>query len=356
MENIGLQDSLLSRFDLLFVMLDVIDNETDSRISDHVVRMHRYRNPTEKDGEVLSMGSAYADMLSTFATTEETEDEKNSIYEKHNQLLHGSSRARDQILSVQFMKKYIHIAKCIKPKLTEAACDIIANEYSRLRSEDSMDANVARTQPVTARTLETLIRLSTAHAKARLATTVAVRDAEAAIELVQFAYFKKILMKERKRRRRNSASVSADEDTDNEVIRENTAVARRNKRTRLEESEDLIQDSENMDTEYSEPIDEGDLTKRESRSSGKRTSGVVSMESTPSEIQLSQEKLIQMKEKIASAFQTHSDNQMLPMDRLVSILNENNASPYTNEEIAASLQVLTNENAVMVADDFVYLI
>lgn len=43
MENIGLQDSLLSRFDLLFVMLDVIESEHDELIADHVVRMHRYR-------------------------------------------------------------------------------------------------------------------------------------------------------------------------------------------------------------------------------------------------------------------------------------------------------------------------
>jgi len=71
MENIGLQDSLLSRFDLLFVMLDVIDSDVDQMISDHVVRMHRYRNPKEADGEPLSMGSSYADSLSFVSSSEE---------------------------------------------------------------------------------------------------------------------------------------------------------------------------------------------------------------------------------------------------------------------------------------------
>lgn len=49
-----------------------------------------------------------------------------------------------------------------------------------------------QTQPITARALETLIRLSTAHAKARLSRTVDVEDAEAAIEMVSYAYFKKV--------------------------------------------------------------------------------------------------------------------------------------------------------------------
>ena len=51
MENIGLQDSLLSRFDLLFIMLDKNDIQTDTLISDHVVRIHRYRAQGEQDGE-----------------------------------------------------------------------------------------------------------------------------------------------------------------------------------------------------------------------------------------------------------------------------------------------------------------
>lgn len=73
MENIGLQDSLLSRFDLLFVMLDIIDSDQDQMISDFVVRMHRYRHPKEQDGDVLPMGSSFADMLSTFKFDTENE-------------------------------------------------------------------------------------------------------------------------------------------------------------------------------------------------------------------------------------------------------------------------------------------
>jgi DNA replication licensing factor MCM3 len=42
------------------------------------------------------------------------------------------------------MKKYIHIAKCMKPTLTEEASEAIAEEYSRLRSQDTVDTDVAR--------------------------------------------------------------------------------------------------------------------------------------------------------------------------------------------------------------------
>ena len=60
----------------------------------------------------------------------------------------------------------------MKPSLTEEACEMIGEEYAKLRSQDFENAETARTQPVTARALETLIRLSTAHAKARLSKVI----------------------------------------------------------------------------------------------------------------------------------------------------------------------------------------
>uniref|UniRef100_A0A667ZNE0 DNA replication licensing factor MCM3 n=1 Tax=Myripristis murdjan TaxID=586833 RepID=A0A667ZNE0_9TELE len=193
MENIGLQDSLLSRFDLLFIMLDHMDPEQDREISDHVLRMHRYRDPREQDGAAMVLGGSVDILATDDPDAVQEAQEELQVYEKHNNLLHGSKRKRDKIVSKEFMRKYIHIAKGVTPVLTQEAANHIAEEYSRLRSQEQLGADIARTSPVTARTLETLIRLSTAHAKARMSKAVELEDSEVAVELVQFAYFKKVL-------------------------------------------------------------------------------------------------------------------------------------------------------------------
>ncbi|GAB0092435.1 DNA helicase [Sergentomyia squamirostris] len=349
MENIGLQDSLLSRFDLLFVMLDVIDTDIDQMISDHVVRMHRYRKPGEQDGEVLPMGGSYVDMLTTFNARKE--DSKDApMYEKYDPLLHGSSRkASDKILTVDFMRKYINIAKCLKPKLTEQACEVISNEYSRLRSQDLSDSDMARTQPVTARTLETLIRLATAHAKSRMAKAVSVQDANAAIELVQFAYFKKVLEKEKKKRRHDSDS-SGEEHSDTESGTQSSQKSvRKSKRTRTEAP--TAEDDDDIELP---PPDRGDLTTRETRQVTDTESTVAMDESEPIE-EMNEQKMNLFKSTLQKTFRENR-SQCIKLDRFKEILSQECTESFSPGEIMYAINQMTDANQIMLADDMILLI
>uniref|UniRef100_A0A673FSG7 DNA replication licensing factor MCM3 n=1 Tax=Sinocyclocheilus rhinocerous TaxID=307959 RepID=A0A673FSG7_9TELE len=218
MENIGLQDSLLSRFDLLFIVLDQMDPDSDREISEHVLRMHRYRAPGEPEGAAMSLGST----VDVFATEDpnitEAAEQELQIYEKKDNVLHGHRKKKEKVVTMEFIRKYIHVAKLVKPVLTQEASDYIAEEYSRLRSHDQVNSDSARTMPVTARALETMIRLSTAHAKARMSKTIDLGDAEAALELMQFAYFKKILEKHKKRKvpEDSELDISQSQDTESQ--------------------------------------------------------------------------------------------------------------------------------------------
>ena len=74
--------------------------------------------------------------------------------------------------------------------ITQSIIDRFCEIDDRLRK--SSRSRWPQTQPVTPRSLETIIRLSTAHAKARMSKSVLMEDAEAAMDLVYFAYFKKV--------------------------------------------------------------------------------------------------------------------------------------------------------------------
>jgi len=70
---------------------------------------------------------------------------------------------------------------------------------------------------MTARTLETLIRLSTAHAKARLSSKVEEQDAIVAESILRFALFKEVQRKApNKRRKLNTGKPEAGESSESE--------------------------------------------------------------------------------------------------------------------------------------------
>ena len=238
--NIALPDSLLSRFDLLFVVTDDIDDFRDRQISEHVLRMHRYRQPGTEEGAPVR--EQQHQTLGVGLDEEQDAGQHTPVYEKFNIMLHagvtvtsgrGAARRVD-VLSIPFIKKYIQYAKLQrKPVLTKGAADHVVATYSALRN-DELEGNQRKTSPMTARTLETLIRLATAHAKARLSHKVEEKDAEAAESILRFALFKEVVEDERKKRRKTShaddmsTDSSSSSDDDDEDEDQNEATRRRN--------------------------------------------------------------------------------------------------------------------------------
>jgi DNA replication licensing factor MCM3 len=227
-KNIALPDSLLSRFDLLFVVTDDIDDARDRQISEHVLRMHRYRQPGTEEGAPVREQSQQT--LGVGVDQEVDANRPTEVYEKYNQMLHAGvtlttgrgSNKRVEVLSIPFVKKYIQYAKSrIRPVLTQEASERISEIYVALRNDD-MQGNQRKTSPMTVRTLETIIRLSTAHAKARLSNRVEERDALAAEAILRFALFKEVIEDEKKSKRRktrpledeSSGNESSDSDSD----------------------------------------------------------------------------------------------------------------------------------------------
>lgn len=169
-ENIGLPDSLLSRFDLLFVVLDQMDPENDRRIAAHVIRGHKYQNVQGGVGH----DSDYDDDDDDETSDEEEDagdaEKVHSIWScpRYDANISGlrpgaedDDPHSDDVLQHEFLRKYLHFAKTrMKPVLTEEARECIAGRYAEMRSRQD-----ERTLPVTARSLETIIRLASAHAK-----------------------------------------------------------------------------------------------------------------------------------------------------------------------------------------------
>jgi replicative DNA helicase Mcm len=133
-DNINLPVTLLSRFDLLFIMKDTPEPDADSRMSEHILTLHRLRAPPEEP----------------------------------------------PMLPEQ-LRKYIAYAKRIEPVLTEEAVNEIRQYYLKMRSlSGSTESPVA----ITPRQLEALVRLAEARARSFLRDKVEGEDAHAIIRLM----------------------------------------------------------------------------------------------------------------------------------------------------------------------------
>jgi len=134
-ENISLPVTILSRFDLIFVLRDVPNREADAKMSEHILEIHR----------------------------------------------RGESPVEAQI-DADLIRKYVSYAKTIKPRLSKDALKHLKEFYLAMRSASESEGSPVA---ITARQLESLVRISEARARVALKKEVAAEDAEAAIALMR---------------------------------------------------------------------------------------------------------------------------------------------------------------------------
>ena len=153
-EQINMPPALLSRFDLIFSILDKPNIERDTELATHILQTH-------KAGEV-------------------SENILKSIKSKFNKKL--EEKLLKSVLpefEPNFLRKYVAYAKRnVFPVMSDDALEILKNYYVDFRnsSEDTV--------PFTPRQLEAFVRLAEASARIRLSEEVTINDAKRAINII----------------------------------------------------------------------------------------------------------------------------------------------------------------------------
>ncbi len=134
-ENISLPVTILSRFDLIFVLRDVPNKESDSKMSRHILEIHR----------------------------------------------RGVSPVEAQV-DAELLRKYVSFAKSVHPELSLEALNRLSDFYLAMRSASETEGSPVA---ITARQLESLVRVAEARARVALRSEVSAEDAEAAIAIMK---------------------------------------------------------------------------------------------------------------------------------------------------------------------------
>ncbi|KAF0990983.1 hypothetical protein HZS_3422 [Henneguya salminicola] len=142
-ENISFMPTILSRFDMIFIVKDEHNEEKDIRMAKHVLKVHMQNGPTkaEEEGE----------------------------------------------LSIAFLKKYIdYCRKTCGPRLSVKAAERLKLHYIKVRGNaKAQEKTIGKRSPIviTVRQLEAISRIAESLAKMRLQPFVSDQNIEEAIRL-----------------------------------------------------------------------------------------------------------------------------------------------------------------------------
>jgi DNA replication licensing factor MCM6 len=136
-QNIAMSPPIMSRFDLFFVILDTVHEQTDLSIAQHIINFHRFK--------------------------------EEGVQPEY---------------STEQLQAYLTYARGLKPQLTEEAREYLVVQYRNLRQADATGVNRSSYR-ITVRQLESMIRLSEALAKLQGEQEVLVRHVTEAAHLLK---------------------------------------------------------------------------------------------------------------------------------------------------------------------------
>ncbi|KAJ6409804.1 hypothetical protein OIU84_009319 [Salix udensis] len=141
-DNIHLPPTLLSRFDLIYLILDKADEQTDRHLAKHIVSLH-FENPESTLHDVLDIATLTA--------------------------------------YVSYARNHIH------PQLSDEAAEELTRGYVEMRRRGNFPGSSKKVITATPRQMESLIRLSEALARIRFSELVEKHDVTEAFRLLEVA-------------------------------------------------------------------------------------------------------------------------------------------------------------------------
>ncbi|CAN1805554.1 Probable DNA helicase MCM8 [Linum perenne] len=181
-ENLKMSAALLSRFDLVFILLDKHDEVLDKRLSDHIISLHAGNK------EPSSPGKRRRTDLAITSGTIDTSVKSGSLASRLRLCPHKD--ADFSPLPGSLLRKYIAYARTyVFPRMTKPAADILQKFYLQLRDHNTSADGI----PITARQLESLVRLAEARARLELREEITSQDAMDVVEIMKESLYDKYL-------------------------------------------------------------------------------------------------------------------------------------------------------------------
>jgi DNA replication licensing factor MCM4 len=188
-QNIRLPPSLLSRFDLIYLMLDKHNEIDDRRLANHIVSLYGFEEDEtniEKEEDNKDEEKEREKKVKSTKKSKKSKKNKKDIDDissiDDNKMDIDENKLEKFSVKKEVLTAYISEARKLNPKISNSVVNELINHYLKMRENGGKN-----TISATPRQLESLIRLSEARARLRFSEYVEIEDVEEAVSLIKVA-------------------------------------------------------------------------------------------------------------------------------------------------------------------------